>query len=295
MKRFIELVLLMSGPALLSACNPTTEFATFDPANAKDAKDKNNGLINSAEVSKESVHIDYVVNNSVELEKLEVTQIVQDVVTNLPGKDIEFNFYPDSTSDQAVQIRDVLSDDTITEIDNICDQVGQEENTYTTVVHDEVVVAEIEGDEENNNVCSESSTNLKKVDVCHKTPNHRQDIRVSINAIPAFSARGDFIGTCALQDLVTNCGGLGVNLTTKTCNAVAVELDIDDSICPTNTNSKKVAICHKTADHWQNITVSVNAINAHSAHGDFIGTCAVKDLIATCAGSTVNLTTMTCQ
>jgi uncharacterized repeat protein (TIGR03803 family) len=43
----------------------------------------------------------------------------------------------------------------------------------------------------------------------------------------------------------------------------------DEWLCSNNTNSTKIKICH----HGQTLCVSVNAIPAHIAHGDYIGPC----------------------
>lgn len=321
MKRFIKLMLLSSSSVLFSACNPTTEFATFDPANAKDKKEeKLRGLERAAENPKAAIHVDYVINtnanengnSTIEDKKIEVTEMVKKVVVGSPDKDIHIHFYPANASEQSIEFRQVLSTETLTAIDEIYDVVGQDDNTYTTTIHesDLVVVVIVDnadideindsnvGEVDSNNICSEnSSSTSKKIDVCHQTPNHSQDIRVSANAIAAFTAQGDFIGTCALRDLVNTCADQEVDLTTMTCKNAGDPEEVinDDAICSATSSKEKIDICHKTSNHWQDINVSVNAIAAHSAHGDFIGTCAFKDLVTTCAGRTVNLTTMTCQ
>lgn len=53
MKRFVERLLTVSSLAILSACNPSPEFSTFDPANSRELKDEvkdamKEGVVNGA-------------------------------------------------------------------------------------------------------------------------------------------------------------------------------------------------------------------------------------------------------
>lgn len=300
MKRFIDSILLMSGCILFTACNPSTEFATFDPANAKDLKDKdiNKSILSNATsgVSAEDlavVDVVYFVDNSNTIieEQQNLAQVAQNLVTNLSGSSISIEIETSATTTQAIQISDgntdIISEETITEIEVLLTQLDQDgyfDSLITTppsIVNDPFV-------------CPTETTVPKKVNVCHKTPNHRHDIQVSVNAVPAMSARGDFIGTCALQDLVTTCGGLGVNLVTMECNLTPVE-EVVTPNCADLSSVKKVTVCHQASGNRHDISVSVNAVPAHSAHGDFIGTCALQDLVTTCGAAGVNLGTLTCN
>lgn len=316
MKRLIELALLS---CILVACNPSAEFSTFDPANAKGLNDKDSAkkdLIKSADVVTDSAKVEvvYVLDSTVasteevKTEQEEVTQVVQTIVSNLPENDIDFHFYPSTApaitttdnnndlgavSEPAVQITDVLTTETLDEISDIFNQDGQVGNSYTTIVHENITTTT---DVAVAVTCEEATAPNKKINVCHKTPNHRQDIWVSVNAVPALTAHGDFIGTCALESLVNTCGAAGVNLSTMKCNQTAEETSAAAiSMDPCPTSKKKVTICHKAADHGHDINVSVNAVKAHAAHGDFIGSCALQDLVNSCGERGVNLTTMTCK
>lgn len=304
MKRLLELTIILS---LFVACNPSAEFSTFDPANAKGLDDKNvakKDIIKAADSVTDSTKVEvvYVLDSTtsteeVKTEQEEVTQVVQTIVSNLPENDIDFHFYPatdaaitttnttdpQAVSDPAIQITDILTTETLDEISDIFDQDGQVGNSYTTIVHEETAgqttTTTSTTDQAIAVTCEEATAPSKKVNVCHKTPSQRRDILVSVNAIPAMAAHGDFIGTCAMADLVNQ-------------NTVATEEVVDP--CPTD--KKKVTICHKAADQQRhNISVSVNAVKAHAAHGDFIGSCELQDLVISCGEKGVNLSTMTCK
>jgi hypothetical protein len=129
-----------------------------------------------------------------------------------------------------------------------------------------------------------------KVTICHRTgsgTNPYVMITVSTNAIPAHTAHGDIIpappggcpagvtpspsGTAATVTVTRTAVSTGTAVATRTPAATGTSIA---TRTPAATGTpQKVTICHRTgsgSNPYVLITVSVNAIPAHTKHGDII-------------------------
>jgi hypothetical protein len=141
----------------------------------------------------------------------------------------------------------------------------------------------------------------EKVTICHKPgTNAEQTLIVSTSALEAHLAHGDYVGTCGGEpteqpdapgqgaEKVTICHKPGTSAErTLIVSASALEAHLAHGdyvgTCsgePTEQpdapgkGAEKVIICHKPGTNAERtLIVSVAALEAHLAHGDYIGEC----------------------
>ncbi len=98
---------------------------------------------------------------------------------------------------------------------------------------------------DNNTEVVQAKKGNNKVTICHKG----KTISVNSNAVKAHLAHGDYLGSCSGS------------------SAMIVAHDHDHSVVNAKKGNNKVTICHK----GKTISVNSNAVNAHLAHGDYLG------------------------
>lgn len=127
------------------------------------------------------------------------------------------------------------------------------------------------------NAVAESSSdtsigNDEKVTLCHIPPGNpakAHTITVGNPAVAAHLAHGDYLGEC-MQDSVSHIDELDV----QEFENATVEMSSDTSV------DSKTTLCHVPPGNpskAHTITVSSSAVDAHMAHGDYIGECLTAD------------------
>ena len=112
-----------------------------------------------------------------------------------------------------------------------------------------------------------TATAEPKVTICHRTgslTNPYNMISVSVNAVPAHTGHGDIIPAPA--------GGCPATAVTGTPSTTGTPT-ATGTVVATGTAAAKVTICHRTGSQtnpYNMISVSVNAVPAHTGHGDIV-------------------------
>ena len=111
-----------------------------------------------------------------------------------------------------------------------------------------------------------------KTFVCHIPPGNLANphtLHIANAAVDAHLAHGDSLGQCdqvLAQDTGTDCRKGNANLHRRKIQHIVVQ----------DSGSWKVTLCHLPPGNTANghdITVGLSAVDAHLAHGDFLGTC----------------------
>lgn len=113
------------------------------------------------------------------------------------------------------------------------------------------------------------SSNSQQVTICHNPSGNAQTLTISIEALPGHLAHGDTEGACPAPLTVPSpATPTAPSQATPTPPSPATPTAL-----PSATTEQQVTICHNPSGNAQTLTISLEALPGHLAHGDTMGPC----------------------